>query len=314
MTEMLLVFDIGGTTTRAGIYDPVADCLVRSLCCPTPAERLFASLPEIAARLDLPCPHAVSVAFPGPVDPQGNAFRAPTIWPSRAGPVPVTRELEVLWPGAGIFVANDVTAAGMSYRRRTDETYCVVTVSSGIGNKVFVRGRPVVGPGGRGGEIGHLRVDSSPEAPRCDCGAQGHLGALASGRASAWHARRMAARDPEGLARSVLVGDPEAIDNRRLAAAFRAGDAWAAGLVTAMAAPLGCALAAIHSIVGVERFVVMGGFAEALGPAYLDLLAHAAAPCAWDLGQDWRGMLELGEAQDEAGLIGAGRLALLERP
>ena len=60
----------------------------------------------------------------------------------------------------------------------------IVTVGSGVGHKVFLQGLPVAGVNGRGGEIGHLRVDWAADAIRCDCGGSGHVGGLASGRTS----------------------------------------------------------------------------------------------------------------------------------
>src|SRR5207247_836890 len=108
---------------------------------------------------------------------------APTIWGRRTEvAVDLVSELRGLWPAANIVLENDVSAAGYRFLRSADEDLCVVTVSSGIGNKVFIQGRPMIGPAGRGGEIGHCRVDASPTAALCNCGEHGHLGAVSSGR------------------------------------------------------------------------------------------------------------------------------------
>ena len=190
-----------------------------------------------------------------------------------------------------------------------------MTVSSGIGHKVFAHGRPVVGPHGRGGEIGHLRIDFSPDAPTCDCGHRGHLGALASGRASRYQMMLLAEEDPRGFRESLLAArygaDPVGIHNEHLVAAFHLRDAWTERLIERMAEPLGFALAAIHLTVGVERFVLIGGFALALGPHYRSLLAAAAARHGWDLGLEWNHAVELGQPDDNAGLIGATRFAAM---
>jgi glucokinase len=79
-----------------------------------------------------------------------------------------------------------------------------------------------------------------------------------------------------------------------------------------MAEPLGQVLAAVHLAVGVERFVVVGGFALALGYEYLRALADAARSSCWDRGAEWPKMLELGSDEEEAGLIGAGAFAARE--
>jgi glucokinase len=78
-----------------------------------------------------------------------------------------------------------------------------------------------------------------------------------------------------------------------------------------MARPLGQVLATIHLTLGIERFVIVGGFALALGPAYRALLVEAATSCCWSLSGHWDEMIELGEADDDAGLIGAARLVTM---
>ncbi len=321
----ILVFDIGGTCSRAGVYDTGSDRVVRSARLETPSfhrfprasadelrSMLYESVRVLAERLGDPDPRLVSLGFPGPVDAQGIALRAPTLWGRDDRPEPVAARLRQLWPTAGILVSNDLSAAGHCFLRHDEEDMCVVTVSSGIGHKVFLNGRPVVGAAGRGGEIGHLRVDFSENAPVCDCGDKGHLGAVASGRALRHQALRLARLHPADYAGSslghALRGDQSELDNTLISEAFRAGDPWASRVVDRVAEPLGPVLAGIHCAVGVERFVVMGGLAHALGKRYLEMVATAAARSEWALGQDWHRMLELGEMGDDAGLVGAGRL------
>jgi 3-dehydroquinate synthetase/predicted NBD/HSP70 family sugar kinase len=328
----ILVFDVGGTRLRGGIYSTAGDRLIRWKEIPTPSFRALATRDAEAVRralrqdlgrlgkslLDGRSPASVSIAFAGPVDSAGRLLAAPTVWgDARSGPISLRDELAPLWPTASVVVMNDVTAAGYRYLRRPDENLCVVTVSSGIGHKVFVDGRPVLGPSGRGGEIGHWRVDDSAEAPHCECGGRGHLGALASGAAALHQVTRLAKQDPDAFQASELgrtLGTAiQELDNRELVRCFLEGDPFARRVIRQMAEPLGRALAAIHLAVGTERFVIFGGFATALGPDYRDLVSHAAAGAGWDLGADWQGMLELGCADGLDGIVGAGRCASLAR-
>jgi glucokinase len=208
-------------------------------------------------------------------------------------PVLLAPDLKKHWPRAQVRIMNDVAAAGYRYLRPEGEAFCIVTVSSGIGNKVFVDGRPLVGGSGRGGELGHLRVDDSPQAPVCECGGRGHLGAIASGRGVLAYAREHAqARNAAGL----TSGD--------LAADFRRGEPWAVDVVRHCAAPLGWALAAMHLGAGIDRFVLFGGFALALGEPYRALVLTGAQERCWS-GQD-NFTVELGVDDDWSGLIGAG--------
>jgi glucokinase len=330
MLEHCLVFDLGGTTMRAGLYDPSHDLLSRVERRATPSHgaaaiasperiyaRVFEELEDLGRRVfPNALPPVVSLAFPGPIDAAGYALAAPTVFgaPLRAG-LPLRDDLTRRWPEARILVLNDLSAAGYRYLRNAREDFCVVTVSSGIGHKLFVGGRPLVGRGGRGGEIGHLRVDFSADAPICDCGAPGHLAAVSSARGVLARARRQALREPEAFRRSLLAdasaGNLETLDTRAIVAAFHAGDDWTLALIRDAARPLGQALAGLHLGVGVERFVVIGGFALALGERYRQELVDAMGGSAWNLDTNWNAMLELGINDDDAGLLGAGRCAAL---
>ena len=96
-------------------------------------------------------------------------------------------------------VLNDLAAAGFRYVAEGLSDFAIVTVGSGVGHKVFLGGRPLAGVNGRGGEIGHLRVDFSADALACDCGGFGHVGGLASGRGAVALVRRHTGRELSAL-------------------------------------------------------------------------------------------------------------------
>jgi predicted NBD/HSP70 family sugar kinase len=215
-----LVLDVGGTHVRAAIYHAASSSIDHIMSSATPniwtmpedtRETVRLRLLEEIWRLSSESlrgqsPGIVSIAFAGLIDAHGMVLAAPTIWGTASGPpMDLMGWLQRRWPAARIVVMNDVSAAGYRYRRHPDEDFCIVTVSSGIGNKIFLKGHPIVGGGGRGGEIGHVRVDFSLDAPLCDCGAPGHLGAVASGRGTLSMARRFAQRGPEAFADSRLA-------------------------------------------------------------------------------------------------------------
>ncbi len=325
-----LVFDVGGTSLRAGVYSLEARALVAELTEPTPnawtfpgdscdqlRERLFAQMKAMGRALlgDRP-PAVVSAALPGPVRPDGWILGCPTVFGDRdAGPFALQGALEQVFPGARVLILNDVTAAGYRYVHEVGPDFCILTVSSGIGHKVFVEGRAAVGPLGKGGEVGHWRADWSPDAATCDCGGQGHLATVASGRGVLARAQRQVRLGGPEVRASCLWPavreDAQALDNPRLVAAFRDGDPWVVSLIRDAAAHVARALAFIHVAVGTERFVIIGGFAMALGERYRRELAAAAAQSAWDQGLDWDQAITLARLEDAAGLTGAGRYAEL---
>lgn len=325
-----LVVEVGGTSVRAARFDPARRTLDRRRSAPTPnhldGERADLQEAVLARMVDLAAdvlrgdrPAIVAVAYPGPLDEAGRVLATPTVLgPGGGRPFPLRQACERMWPGATVHAMNDLTAAGYRYVAAGLVDFAVVTIGSGIGHKVFLDGQPRVGPAGRGGEIGHLRLDFSPEAPPCECGGRGHLGGLASGRGTVAGVRRRAASDATGYARSALhatVGDAGRIDGPAVATAYRAGDAFTVAAVSDAARYLGQALAAIHVDTGVERIVLIGGFALALGESYRQLLAEMSADACWRIGQDWDAIVRLGEPDDDSGLLGAGLLAAgLVRP
>jgi C7-cyclitol 7-kinase len=326
------VFDVGGTTTRMGLYDPASGALSQLTATATPnfldhphldQAQLQAQLLDTMAALarDACGSRAiarVAVAFAGPISADGEVMAAPTIWGDNIGPVAFAAGLRGVWPGADVALLNDVTAAGYRHVQTGRESFCIITVSSGIGNKVFIDGRPVTGPAGRGGEIGHLRVDHAPSAAPCDCGGIGHLGSMASGRGTLAHARRVALGEPDGFLRSqagaLTGGQAERLDTRQIAAAFASGDDWTRRVVRDTASHLARALASLHVAIGLEKFVIYGGFASALGEQYRGLLVELAGEACWDTGQDWNAMIVLDADSQYAGLAGLGQYMALHAP
>ncbi len=319
MSDYAAVVDMGGTNVRIGRFDlesnEISSIESRSSAFPELAvddlgeDELASTIAGSISRVlhdgGLAKPAAIGVAFAGPVDAQSRILSAPTILFDRVTkPLPIGEHFQRIWPRSQVAILNDVSAAGYRHVFEHGHTdFCIITVSSGIGNKVFLAGEPVVGPSGKGGEIGHLRVDFSSAAPLCDCGFPGHLGSISSGRGTLAIAASICARADNS--RSALPRNSE-LTNEALAAAFRAGDPLAHEIIDEAARPLGHAMASIHMSLGIERFIIMGGFAAACGEEYCDVLArNAQAACAGALESDWSEMIEL-DGDDHSGLIGAG--------
>ncbi|CAL9329816.1 C(7)-cyclitol 7-kinase [Streptomyces sp. enrichment culture] len=291
-----------------------------------PAGELQARVVDQLVRLlrecsrSAPCtPSALAVAFAGPVGRTGTVVDAPTVWGPRGPELPLARLLGREF-GVPAVVLNDVTAAGWRYAAPEggeDDYFCMVTVSSGVGNKVFRNGEVLLPEDGRGGEIGHLKVDFAADAPWCDCGERGHLGAVASGRGALRAAGVLARRFPGVFARSALSaacgGDPGRLSAEQVAAGIRSQDAFTVRAVAPGVRYLARTLATLHIALGVDRFVVMGGFARAAGPPYLRLLGEEMAKAGDFLlpPAGAAGLLRPGAPDDDDGLIGC--LRLLER-
>lgn len=323
-----IVIDVGGTNLRMARFDPVSGRLdavarhpmvnfyrlpgasvgaVQEAVVQQLLGHIQAMLAEPAWRTE-----AVCISFAGPIDDAGDVVGAPTVWGGGGAPLPLARRLSDA-VGLPVHVLNDVTAAAWRYADAIAEPFCLITVSSGIGNKVLYDGKVLVNRYGYGGEIGHLRVDHSDDAPLCDCGGRGHLGALGSGRGAVETAKRHARADPAGYAASLLHaasgGQIERIDAVQIVAAVKGGDEFAWRCVRHGIGHLARAVAGMYAAIGVRRYVIMGGFAQALAPHYLQCLAQelqqvgmfGIAPEAIP------GLLQMAAPDDDHGLIGAGR-------
>jgi glucokinase len=320
-----IVLDAGGTTLRVGSYelesgrvvDVSRHAMANFLARPTASvAELQAAvvgqlLDVIATQHSRRPAAAVGISFAGPVDADGWVVNAPTIWGRSGEPLDLGRQLsEAL--GLPVHVLNDVSAAAWRYAGPDAEPFCLITVSSGVGNKVFYDGQVLVNRFGYGGEIGHMRVDFDDDALVCDCGAPGHLGALASGRGAVAAARRFALAEPAAFAGSRLgqlcPQGAAQISAERIAAAVGGNDAFALRCVRHGIGHMARAVAAIYAAIGVRRYIFMGGFAQALGQRYLDELAsELRAIGLFGIEPDRiASLLQLASLDDDHGLIGAG--------
>ncbi|MCZ0208757.1 ROK family protein, partial [Streptomyces sp. UMAF16] len=109
---------------------------------------------------------AVGLSFAGPLTKDGVVRAAPTLWGAEAEPVHVGDLLSARL-GLPVLVANDITAAAWRYAETETEPFCLITISSGIGSKVFRHGEVLVDDQGHGGELGHWRIDLSEDAAPC---------------------------------------------------------------------------------------------------------------------------------------------------
>jgi glucokinase len=328
--EKALVFDIGGTFMRAASVDVKSGALISTESTPTPnyvsdggrdaAELLQAvieAMRELGARvLDGALPSRVVVGYPGPITESGTALRVPTILgPALNCSHDIQSRVELTWPNASVLVENDLTCAGFSFVARGYKDFCVITVGSGIGNKVFIDGRPLIGPRRRGGEIGHLRIPMGPVTP-LQINME-ELGSIASGRGSVNLARAWLSAPTPAQPRLASTSNPfglsSALDSEQLVKAFRAGDELAEELIDAACHPLAVAIGCIHLAIGIETFFIVGGFAKALGERYRSLLVRRVTDTTWNVGQDWNEMIVLGSETIEEGLLGAAYLVSRDR-
>jgi predicted NBD/HSP70 family sugar kinase len=282
--------------------------------------RLFGLIQDFAgsAHAGLDPADPIAFAFPGPIFDHARSIGAPTLI-GQAREMPDIAQILRERTGRSVFLLNDVSAAAwyfLSVERAN--RFMVVTVSSGIGSKIADRRHPdrVLDRWVHAGEIGHVVVDDDRDAPICDCGGRGHLGAISSGRGTENLARRMAQLDADSFARSLSATSFGATQDHltneeHLVPAALAGDAWAWKVVREAQAPLAGVLATTIVAASLEKVLIIGGFAASIGDPYITSLCDAVqsrlTPGLIDVRIDK--IIACGHSAGEACLRGAGLFA-----
>ncbi|MCQ2609681.1 MAG: ROK family protein [Lachnospiraceae bacterium] len=120
--------------------------------------------------------YGIGVAVPGPVLDDAVITKAINIGWNR--PCDIKKELKKYFlSNTQIKVANDVNAAGLGEYNVIDnkniKSFVMVSMGTGIGGGLIYDGKIVAGKNGSAMEIGHIRVDDSYNAKRCNCGSRG---------------------------------------------------------------------------------------------------------------------------------------------
>lgn len=267
-----LLFDLGGTFLRAGIAgDDGSVTQVDRIRIPSVANghgpeviwpRVLTYIVAYASEhcADLPSASPIVISFPGPVTACGRVLQAPTVAGRSAAVFDLASATEQD-TGRRVFLLNDISAAAWRLAEtRPERRFMVVTVSSGIGSKIFDRchASGVLDQPPYAGEIGHVVVDDSECAPICDCGGRGHLGAVASGRAIERHARLWAAKRQSAFGKSKVACEfgatAKTLNNEQhLVPAVLAEDAWATKIIVERTRPLTRTLLTVAMAAGLER-------------------------------------------------------------
>src|SRR6267143_2469938 len=145
----------------------------------------------------------LGIGLPGPVDPAAGLVISPANLPGFRN-VPLNR---ILTQATGIhsYLHHDAHLAALGEHRRGAargaSELIYLTVSTGIGAGLLLRGELYSGAHGIAGEIGHIVVQR--DGPLCTCGNRGCVEALASGTGIARAARELGAGWPSSALHGV---------------------------------------------------------------------------------------------------------------
>ena len=267
----VLAVDLGGTQIRAALITPDRVVHCRRATETRDEDGVEAVLGRIAdlartvrddARSErLPEPVGLGISSPGPLDPwRGVVLMAPNLSGWRDVPVAERLAADLEMP---TFLERDTNVAVMGEWRygaaRGTRNAIYITVSTGIGGGVIIDDRPLVGPDGTAGEVGHMTVEI--DGPRCGCGGIGHVEAIASGTALAREARAMlSAEAGSPLAR--LAASGEEIDAELVARAAEQGDEACRALLERAWVAIGALCASLVNLLDPEVIVIGGSIAQ----------------------------------------------------
>ena len=190
--DVILAVDIGGTKFAAGLVTLRGELLDRTIVLverDVGAHSHFDALAGIVQQqLDQAHDHhdvrvrAIGVGCAGPISRNCEAVSPVNIGSWRD--FPLRRQLVEL---TDLPVYGDLDAKALALSEgwlgaaRGVQSFCAMTVSTGVGGGIVLDGELLDGATGNAGHVGHIVVE--PGGRRCGCGARGCLEAEASGPA-----------------------------------------------------------------------------------------------------------------------------------
>lgn len=250
---------------------------------------------------------AVGMGAPGLVDRSGTMRYGPNL--PGIGDVPFADRLSDI-TGLPVAVDNDATCAAWGeheWGASIGQNHSIlITLGTGIGAGITVKGEVLRGANGFAGEPGHMIVD--PNGPPCPCGRRGcwerygsgsGLGRLARDAAHAGHTPRVV---------ELAGGDPDGVRGEHVTQAAGEGEQGALDVLADFGWWVALGIANLVNVLDSEMVVIGGGLVAA-GSLVIDPVVAAFPDLVF--GSHARPVVPIVQAQlgERAGAIGAALLA-----
>lgn len=317
MDKKLIGVDLGGTTTKFAILTTSGAIQQRWSIDTNILDEGAHIIPDIVTsinhhlKLYQMVPEqflGIGMGSPGTVDRQlGTIIGAYNLnWKTLQQ---AKQEIEA---GTGIKFAidNDANVAALGERWKgageNDDNVAFVTLGTGVGGGIIADGHLLHGTAGSAGEIGHITVD--PKGYLCTCGKHGCLETVASATGVVRVARDMAEEYAGDSELKQTLDDGNEISSKITFDLAKAGDPLAKMVVDRVAQYLGIALGNVANTLN-PTFIVIGGGVSAAGVFLLNQVQAYFDDYTFPQVRETT-KLKLAELGNEAGVIGAGSLAL----
>lgn len=312
MSKYAFGVDIGGTSVKMGLFDEAGNVLDKweiptvkdnkgSAILPDVAKSLLARMKEKGIREEELM--GVGVGAPGPMDDQGTLLSGAVNLGWEPFNIPEKLGAYIKVP---IKAANDANAAALGEMWQGGgkgyDSLVAVTLGTGVGGGVVVKGKILVGADGAGGEIGHVHIEDE-ETECCNCGNKGCLEQYTSATGIVRLAERyLAQSDVPSVLRDKRVSAKTVFD------AVKAQDAAAMEIAGQFGDYLGKGLAMVSGVINPEIFVIGGGVSKA-GEILLSYIEPYFRKYAFGKCKETK--FALAQLGNDAGIYGAAALILL---
>ncbi|MBQ8616649.1 MAG: ROK family protein [Oscillospiraceae bacterium] len=308
--------DVGGTGIQMGVVDDKGQIIAKgSIVTRTdiPFEEQVKAMADCALETLEKSGHtlielaSIGIGIPGIADQKTGVVPFCTNLGWKNVPLRETFQKYIDKP---ILIDNDATVAGLAesvagVSAGTDSSV-FLTLGTGVGAGIVIRGKVWSGFHGVGSEVGHMimEIDGEP----CSCGNRGCLERYTSATAIIRMAREAVAKHPDSLIMSLCGGDPSLINAKMVFDAAREGDEQGLKVFRRYTRYLGQAIATIINFFDPEVIVLGGGVSKA-GKFLLDAVREEAPKyCIFKSMPISR--IEIAELGPDAGIIGAAMLGL----
>jgi len=317
MKKNVIGVDVGGTNLRAALINENGTIISRNSS-PSEAKKgidhviknLINLITETKKDNDI---SGIGIGIPGIIDSaKGILTQAPNITRVRNYPV---REilLSELGSDLRVYFENDANCAAVGEwwlgAGKDINSLIILTLGTGLGGGIILNGKLWSGANGMGGEIGHMTID--PYGPKCNCGNFGCVESFASAEAI----RRMVKqglrnKNLKTMLRNEIKRTSIHDIPAKVGTAAKKGDQFAISIWESFGKALGIAIANLTNLLNVEMIIIAGGLSNSWDLFIKTLIQESKK-------RGLRAPMENVEIKkcdlgDDAGLLGAGYLALKE--